>query len=290
MSDAPTDMIRWSWTSTIAMALVTVVGVVSFTWPFFVDSEATLARGNDAPWLFPVLVALLATVLLAQISRGGMDAKAVATLGVLAAMGGALRVLSAGTAGLEPMFFLIVLGGRVLGRAGGFMLGALAIVAGGFLTGGIGPWTPFQMLAAGWVGLGPALLPQWRGRAERVMLAIYGVVAGLLYGAVMNLWFWPFLGTSAPAGAGFEVADPFWTQVAHYGVFYGLTSLGWDLPRGLLTGVLVLVASRPVLLTLRRAVRRAAFGATPRFANAKKHEFSERGYGAKKTRAGQEGL
>ena len=72
-------------------------------------------------------------------AAGGLDAKTIAVLGVLAAMGGALRVLSAGTAGLEPMFFLLVLAGRVLGRGMGFVLGALAIVTGAFLTGGVGP-------------------------------------------------------------------------------------------------------------------------------------------------------
>ena len=162
-----------------------------------------LAHGHDAPWLFALLIGLLALVTLAEVAAGGLDAKTIAVLGVLAAMGGALRVLSAGTAGLEPMFFLLVLAGRVLGRGMGFVLGALAIVTGAFLTGGVGPWTPFQMITAGWVGLGAALLPRASGRVERAMLAAYGLVAGLLYGAVMNLWFWPFMGATAPAGAGF---------------------------------------------------------------------------------------
>ncbi|KNX36925.1 ECF transporter S component [Luteipulveratus halotolerans] len=258
------EIVRWTWTSSVAMTLVTVIGVLSFTWPFFVDSQAALAGDHSMPWLFPALIALIGAVLLAELSRGGMDAKVVATLGVLAAMGGALRVLSAGTAGLEPMFFLVVLGGRVLGRTAGFLLGALAIITGAFLTGGVGPWTPFQMVATGWVGLGAALLPRVPERAERWMLAAYGLLSGLLYGVVMNLWFWPFLGTSAPAGAGFDAGDGLTTQLAHYAVFYGLTSLGWDLPRGVLTAVLVLVAARPVLAALRRAVRRASFSPTVR--------------------------
>ena len=55
--------------------------------------------------VFVVLLPLLAAVVLAEISDGGLDAKAVAMLGVLAAVGAALRPLGAGTAGLEPMFF-----------------------------------------------------------------------------------------------------------------------------------------------------------------------------------------
>lgn len=267
MSAHPTDgparleLLRWDWASSATMLLVSLIGAASFVWPFFVSEESALAGGNDAPWLFPVLVGLLGAVLLAQVSRGGMDAKTVATLGVLAALGGAMRVLSAGTAGLEPMFFLVIVGARVLGRAGGFLLGALAILTGAFLTGGVGPWLPYQMLAAGWVGLGAALLPRTGPRAERWLLAAYALLSGLIYGLVMNLWFWPFLGASAPAGAGFDTSDPLPTQLGHYAVFYGLTSLGWDVPRGLLNAVLVLIAAPSVLAALRRAVRRAAFGA-----------------------------
>ncbi|WP_018156215.1 ECF transporter S component [Demetria terragena] len=256
------EIIPWDLATSLSMVLVTVVGAASFTWPFFISDEAALAHGNDAPWLFPVLVGLLGAVLLAQVSRGGLDAKAVATLGVLAALGGALRVLSAGTAGLEPTFFLIILGGRVLGRAGGFLLGALAILTGAFLTGGVGPWLPYQMLAAGWVGLGAALLPQVSPRAERWLLAAYGLLTGVLFGVVMNLWFWPFLGASAPSGAGFDASAPLTDQLSNYAVFYTLTSLGWDLPRGLLNGALLLLAAPTLLAALRRAVQRAAFGDT----------------------------
>ena len=43
---------------------------------------------------------------------------------MLAAVGGALRALGPGTAGLEPSFAVIILGGRVFGRGFGFVLGA----------------------------------------------------------------------------------------------------------------------------------------------------------------------
>jgi energy-coupling factor transport system substrate-specific component len=184
---------------------------------------------------------------------------------VLAAGGGALRVLGAGTAGLEPMFFLLVLAGRVLGRGVGFVLGALAILVGAFLTGGVGPWAPFQMIAAGWVGFGAGCLPRASGRSERVMLAAYGLVAGLVFGVLMNLWFWPFVTAGAPASLSFVPGDPVAANVSRYAAFYLATSLGWDIPRGVLTAVLIMVAGRPVLASLRRGTRRAAFGATGAF-------------------------
>jgi energy-coupling factor transport system substrate-specific component len=163
------------------------------------------------------------------------------------------------------MFFLLVVAGRVLGRGVGFVLGALAVLVGAFLTGGVGPWAPFQMIAAGWVGFGAGCLPRASGRTERAMLAGYGLVVGLVFGLLMNLWFWPFLASGAPASMGFVPGDPVAANLSRYGTFYLATSLGWDLPRGVLTAVLVMVAGRPVLASLRRGTRRAAFGASGTF-------------------------
>ena len=257
-------MVRFRPSAAAVLAVTTVVGGGSFLWPFVADRQFSLAHGQQAPWLFAVVLGLLTLVVLAEATSVGLDAKTIAVLGVLAAVGAGLRVLSAGTAGIEPVFILLVLGGRVLGRSTGFLLGALALLAGAFLTAGIGPWLPFQMLAAGWVGLGAAMLPRASGRAEIALLTAYGFVAGLVYGAVMNLWFWPFLSPdTAPVGAGFVPGAPISDNLANYGRFYLATSLGWDLPRGIVTAVAVAVAGRPVLITLRRAVRRAAFEVSP---------------------------
>ena len=263
VASKPVLAIRWR--AAVTLTATTVVGLAAFLWPFLAKPGSSLAHNTDSPWLFVLLIALLAALVMAELSGGGLDAKTVAVLGVLAAAGGALRVFSAGTAGLEPIFFLVVVAGRVLGRGMGFVLGALAVLVGAFLTGGIGPWAPFQMIAAGWVGFGAGCLPRAGGRSERVILAAYGLVAGLLYGLVMNLWFWPFVTSGAPAGMAFVPGQAMASNLSHYGAFYLATSLGWDLPRGVLTAVLVLVAGRPVLASLRRGTRRAAFGATGEF-------------------------
>ena len=177
---------------------------------------------------------------LAEVTAGRLDAKTIAVLGVAAAAGGGLRLLSAGTAGLEPMFFVVIVAGRVLGPGVGFVSGSLAVTTGALLTGGVGPWLPFQMICAGGIGLGAGLLPaRAGGRAERWVLAAYALVTGLAFGLFMNLWFWPFLGTNAPSGMGFVPGAPLSENLAHYALFYLATSLAWDLPRGVLNALLV---------------------------------------------------
>ncbi|MFG3049601.1 ECF transporter S component [Kitasatospora sp. NPDC048239] len=259
--------------SAIALLLTSAVGVAGFGWPLLASTRSALVgHATDAPWLFALILPLLLAVVVAQISEGrsagggapGLDAKAVALLGVLAAAGAALRPLGAGTAGLEPMFFLMVLAGRVLGPGFGFVLGALSMFASALLTGGVGPWLPFQMLAMGWVCLGSGLLPgaaTLRGRRELALLAGYGATASILYGTIMNLQGWPYI-AGLSGSISFVPGDPASTNLVRFAAYCLTTSLGWDLPRAVLTVVLCLTLGTPVLRALRRATRRAAF-ATP---------------------------
>ena len=251
----------------LALVLVSAIGAVAFGWPLLADAHSGLAHSEDAPWLFAALLPLLVGVAVATIAESGLDAKAVAMLGVLAAVGAALRPLGAGTAGLEPMFFLMVLSGRVLGPGFGFVLGSVTMFASALLTGGVGPWMPFQMLSMGWFTMGAGLLPgpgRLRGRAELLMLAAYGGVAAFAYGTVMNLYGWtivPGLGS----GISFVAGDPLPSNLVRFLAYCMTTSLGWDLGRAALTVVLTLAIGPALLRALRRATRRAAFEAEATF-------------------------
>ncbi|WPO74082.1 MULTISPECIES: ECF transporter S component [unclassified Streptomyces] len=269
MSAAPQARpVRLGPRSVVALALVSAVGVAAFGWPLLADAGSGIStHAGDAPWLFAALLPLLLAVVVAGIADAGLDAKAIAMLGVLAAAGAALRPLGAGTAGIEPMFFLMVLSGRVLGPGFGFVLGAVSMFASALLTGGVGPWMPFQMLSMGWVCMGAGLLPgadTLRGRRELWLLAAYGAVASVLYGTVMNLQGWPYLGGLA-TGVSFVPGDPLADNLARFVAYCLATSLGWDLPRAVVTVVLSLALGPAVLKALRRATRRAAFEAPVTF-------------------------
>ncbi|WOX24619.1 ECF transporter S component [Streptomyces solicathayae] len=251
-----------------AIALISLLGVMAFGWPLLADADAAVtSHAGDAPWLFAALLPLLVAVVVATVADSGMDAKAVAMLGVLAAVGAALRPLGAGTAGLEPMFFLMVLSGRVLGPGFGFVLGSVTMFASALLTGGVGPWMPFQMLSMAWFTMGAGLLPgshRLRGRAELLLLAAYGFLAAFAYGAIMNLQGWPIV-TGLGSGASFEPEAPVHENLLRFAVYYVTTSLGWDLGRAALTVVLTLTVGGPLLKALRRATRRASFEAQVTF-------------------------
>ncbi|WP_420033430.1 ECF transporter S component [Streptomyces sp. cg28] len=262
--DRQANPVRLGPRSVAALLLVSAVGVVSIGWPLIAGpgSQVT-AHSQDAPWLFAALLVLLVAVVAATISESGMGPKAVAMLGVLAAAGAALRPIGAGTAGIEPMFFLMVLSGRVLGPGFGFVLGSLSMFASALLTGGVGPWMPFQMISMGWFTMGAGLLPgadTLRGRGERLMLAGYGFCAAFAYGTIMNLSGWPFIDSLASSVA-YQPDASLHDNLARFLAYCLATSLGWDLGRAALTVVLTMVVGGAVLKALRRATRRAAFTA-----------------------------
>ncbi|MET9893246.1 ECF transporter S component [Streptomyces sp. NPDC006465] len=248
--------------SVAALALVSATGVAGFAWPLFAGPGSQVsAHAQDAPWLFAGLLVLLVAVVAATISESGLGPKAVAMLGVLAATGAALRPIGAGTAGIEPMFFLMVLSGRVLGPGFGFVLGSVTMFASALLTGGVGPWMPFQMLAMGWFTMGAGLLPgadRLRGRGELLVLAGYGFLAAFAYGTAMNLAGWPFMDALA-SNVAFDPHSAVPANLARFLAYCLATSLGWDLGRAVVTVVLTLTVGGTLLKALRRATRRAAF-------------------------------
>jgi energy-coupling factor transport system substrate-specific component len=256
-----------------ALVVASLAGVVMFCWPLFVHVDpATDAHVTDAPLLFILVLPLLIAIVLAQFAESGMDAKALAMLGVLSAVNAALRPLGAGLAGIETVFFLLVIAGRVFGPGFGFVLGCTSLFASALLTAGVGPWLPFQMMASAWIGLGAGLLPRRvTGRLEVAMLVAYAVVVSYGFGFAMNLWSWPFaLGYGTDLS--FVPSDPVGENLQRFAVFVLSTSTwGWDTGRAITNALLILTLGPALLATLRRASRRASFGAGSTFAGSAGH-------------------
>jgi energy-coupling factor transport system substrate-specific component len=244
--------------SGLILATVSLAGALAFAWPFLVRAPIE-TQPVDSPLLFAAVLPLLVVVALVEVTAGRLDARALAMLGVLSAIGAAVRPLGGGTAGVETVFVLIVLGGRVFGPGFGFVLGSTTLFASALMTGGVGPWLPFQMLAASWMGLGAGLLPPVRGRGEVVVLIGYGIVAAIGFGLAMNLWLWPFA-TGLATDLSFVAGAPLLDNLQRFLVFSLVTSAGWEFGRAVTTAILLLLVGPSVLGVLRRAARRARFG------------------------------
>ncbi|MFD0559767.1 ECF transporter S component [Stackebrandtia endophytica] len=251
----------------VVLTIASIAGLAMFFWPLFAAPQPeAMAHSADAPLIFIIAMPVILAVVLAELSSGGIDPKILALLGVLSAVNAGLRPLGAGTAGIETVFFLLVLAGRVFGPGFGFVLGAVSLFASALLTAGVGPWLPFQMVSSAWIGLGAGLLPRRvTGKAEIAMLAGYGVVVAYLFGFVMNMWFWPFT-AGIDTQLSFVAGAPLWENLHRFAVFTLTTStFGWDTGRAITNLIAILLVGPAVLAVLRRASRRAAFDAPVTF-------------------------
>lgn len=253
------NVLRLRGRSRLVLALVSLVGLAMFLWPLLIRPVPGAAHQRDAVIVFVLILPALVVLALSEVADGMLDSKALAMLGVLSALGAAMRPLGAGVAGIETVFALLVLAGRVYGPGFGFLLGSTTMFASALLTAGVGPWLPFQMLAASWIGAGAGLLPRCRGRREIALLAAYGAFVALAYGFLMNMWFWPF-SISTDTQVSFVAGDAVLSNLRRFVLFTLATSTaGWDVGRALTNVLMIVALGSPVLLVLRRAARNAAF-------------------------------
>lgn len=251
--------------------LASLLGLAAFLYPFLVPAATSvggIAHGQDAPLLLALLGGLSLLAFLFE-SQGDVatDAKQMALLGILVGLNAVLGFLETavpGPGGFSPVFFLIILGGYVFGPRFGFLLGALTLFVAALITGGVGPWLPYRMLAAGWIGATAAgvrvvvrkvsLEDTW---GEIALLVFFGALWGVLFGALMDLWFWPYI--TGPAAMYWAPGVALGETVRRYLVFYMVTSLFWDLSRSIGIAAMLILFGRPVLRALRRFERRFSF-------------------------------
>jgi len=247
---------RLSSQSRIVLAFTSLIALAGFLWPFFYV--------GNLHWIFVIAIAASAFLLISEVGIGSIDAKSIALLGVMSALITLLRPLGAGAAGLEPIWFALIIAARVFGPSWGFLLGITSMTTSALLTGGVGPWLAYQVFAAGWIGLLAGSLPQKfagkliRGATEKFLLIIVGIFAAFAFGILMDLQFWPWvLGSNTqlsyiPGGALSE-------NVSRFITFHFASSMAWDIPRAILTSTLIAVTATPFLSALRRTYFKAAF-------------------------------
>lgn len=236
-------------------ALVTILGAAAFLYPFWLPANALpeAAHRVDAPLVAAAVGALVIVALSLELRRGTINGATVAILGLLAAVAGLLRLIDLPGGG-SGMFFLVILAGAAFGPRFGLLLGLSSMGVSAVLTGGIGPWLPFQMLALAWMGAGAGIVgrlsTRLAGPVQIGILCVYGWLWGFVFGAIMNLYFWPFVNDGGPLS--FHAGDGLATTLHRYYSFYIASSFAWDAAGALANAVLIAVTGTALLATLRR--------------------------------------
>jgi len=234
-----------------------LVALGIFAWPLFAGSGLVEAGAAITLSLVAIPVIVLVLSLMADSSLRSVNT--LALVGVLSGVAALARVLSTGFGGFELVFVVVILAGRALGPRPGFVVGVLAIALSSLVWGGFGPWTPYQMIALGWVGLGAGLIPTAWGREsglgsrrEVLVLAAYGVVASYLFGLLMNLWFWP-LAVGPETSISLDSTASLGENLASFLLYTLATStLTWDSVRAITTVVTLALVGGAALRALRR--------------------------------------
>jgi energy-coupling factor transport system substrate-specific component len=250
---------------------LTLAGMAFFLFPFWAPaltsvegpaigastaSGVSSAEGRTSLLLFSAAVAMILLAILSE-AQHGLTMHTIAMLGALVGLNTALRMIDnllPLPGGFSPVFLLIVLVGYVFGARLGFLMGALTLLVSDPVSpGGLGPWTPYQMLAAGWAGMTASLLPR---RSPVWVIALLGAAWGWLFGALTNLYFWPYA-LGAPDISWDPALSPLDT-LARYARYYLVTSLAWDTMRAVGNFALLLLLGSAMIRALERFRRRAS--------------------------------
>jgi energy-coupling factor transport system substrate-specific component len=116
-----------------------------------------------------------------------VEPKELVLLAVLAAIAAVGRIPFASIPSVQPTTFVIMMAGFVFGAESGFMIGAVAALASNMIL-GQGPWTPWQMVAWGLVGLSAGCMKNTRLMNVKLGRLVFGIVWGYLFGWIMNIW------------------------------------------------------------------------------------------------------
>jgi len=252
--------------------LTTILGIFAFIYPFILPGFTSKTspgqpRSAEMPFVMTVLLILCILVIFYELQYQAVTTKVIALLGILVAINASLRFIEVaipGPAGFSPIFFLIILTGYIYGGMFGFLMGALTIMISALITGGVGPWLPSQMIAAGWVGMTAPickipveLIELKETKWELVVLGVFSLLWGFLFGIIMNLWSWPFI--MGPSNQSWSANLTWLETLKHYLFYYLITSFTWDSFRAIGNILFIIFLGVPTLKVLRRFQQRFTF-------------------------------
>lgn len=128
---------------------------------------------------------LLIFILLFAFDKRKIKISHICTAAVLVALACAGRVAFSFIPSVQPASFFVIICGILLGARFGFASGVLLAVLSSFMT-SVGPWTVWQALLWGLMGLFAAYV----SRLGNIATAVYGFLSGFIFGVCMNLWWY----------------------------------------------------------------------------------------------------
>jgi len=172
--------------SRVLLLMLFLAGAVYVVAPlFYSDSQVSSVNWGLATTILAVLIILAIFFEFESKALGSKEIALVAMLGTISAV---LRIPFVAIPSVQPCSYLIICSGYVFGPVAGFMVGALTVLASNFFIGLHGPYTPYQILAWGLLGVVAGYLRRFKLGVPQLVLL--GVSGAYLYGWIVNIWGW----------------------------------------------------------------------------------------------------
>jgi len=162
-----------------AIILVTIPLIVIFGVTVFKDRQYAFIS---------IAVALLSCIpfFLAFENKSNVNTRRIVILAVMIGISVLGRSIFAFVPFFKPVAAIVILAGIYFGPEMGFLCGAMSALISNFYF-GQGPWTPFQMLIWGIIGLIAGLFAKYMLK-NKILLIIFAGLAGVIYSLGMDIW------------------------------------------------------------------------------------------------------
>lgn len=169
-------------------------------------------------------------------------ARELVTIAVLCTLGVVGRMAFYMVPQFKPTVAIIIISAMALGAQRGFLIGVITMFASSVFL-GMGPWTPWQMLACGAIGFIAGFMYKKEALPKTVIpICIFGFISTILiYGGIMN--------PAALVMSGIEINIP--SLVAYY-----ISGLPFDTIHAVSTVVFLMVLAKPMLTKLDRVKKK----------------------------------
>ena len=133
-----------------------------------------------------IIMVLTIAVFYMRFEKKQMRTRRLVIIAVMTALSVLGRFIFGALPAFKPITAIVIVTAIWMGPECGFMVGSLSAVISNFWF-GQGPWTPYQMVAWGLIGVLAGLLSNSL-KKNKVWLCIFGALMGIFYSNFMDIW------------------------------------------------------------------------------------------------------
>ena len=161
------------------------IAILLISVPISVLLAATVFSDKSYAYLSLVIVVISLAALFISFEKKENSARQLIVISIMCVLSIVGRLVFAVIPAFKPVTAIIILLSMYFGGEAGFICGAMTALISNFYF-GQGPWTPYQMLAWGLVGLFAGLLAPLL-RRNLIITCVYGALSGVIFSLIMDI-------------------------------------------------------------------------------------------------------